>query len=132
LIVFDASSVVGAALKQVSIPFRALSKARHDDRLAMSGAVEKEIRDVLHRPKFASTFVPTWLAEIEMWMFTDSDWFDPKIRVFDCRDPKDNKYLELALAANASALVSSDMDLLSLHPWRGIPILRPVEYLRQP
>ena len=131
MIVFDASSVVGAALKRDSTPFRALDKVRHRSRLAMSDAVANEIRDVLRRPKFVSMLDPDWLTEVEAWMFTDADWFEAKTQVFDCRDPKDNKYLELALAATASALISSDMDLLTLHPWRGIPIRRPADYLLQ-
>ena len=45
------------------------------------------------------------------------------------RDPKDNKYLELALAAGAETIVSSDEDLLVLHPWRSVRILRPADYL---
>ena len=50
-------------------------------------------------------------------------------RVNDCRDPKDNKFLELALSAKASAIVSSDSDLLVLHPYRGIPIVTPAHFL---
>jgi predicted nucleic acid-binding protein len=50
------------------------------------------------------------------------------VRVTDCRDPKDDKYLELALAAGAEIIVSSDDDLLVLHPWRGARILRPADY----
>ena len=38
-------------------------------------------------------------------------------------------YLELALAAGADIIVSSDDDLLVLHPWRGVRILRPADYL---
>ena len=56
--------------------------------------------------------------------------FEPRDQVTDCRDPKDNKYLELALAAGAHFIVSSDDDLLVLDPWRGIRILRPVDYVR--
>jgi uncharacterized protein len=56
-------------------------------------------------------------------------WFEPSERVTDCRDPKDDKYLELALAAGAEIIVSSDDDLLVLHPWRGVHILRPADYL---
>jgi len=55
--------------------------------------------------------------------------FDPGVPVTDCHDAKDNKYLELALAAGASIIVSSDDDLLVLHPWRGVRILQPAEYL---
>lgn len=56
-------------------------------------------------------------------------WFEPRQHVKDCRDAKDDKYLELALAADASTIVSSDDDLLVMHPWRGIRIVRPAEYL---
>ena len=56
--------------------------------------------------------------------------FEPRVRVSDGRDAKDNKYLELALAATASIIVASDQDLLVLDPWRGIRILRPMQYLR--
>jgi len=35
-------------------------------------------------------------------------WFDPVVRVTDCRDAKDNKYLELALVAGAETIVSGD------------------------
>jgi hypothetical protein len=41
----------------------------------------------------------------------------------------DNKYLELALAAQAATIVSSDQVLLVLQPWRGSLIQRPAEYL---
>jgi predicted nucleic acid-binding protein len=33
------------------------------------------------------------------------------------------------LAAEADVLVSSDKDLLVLHPWRGIRIVTPAEFL---
>jgi uncharacterized protein len=56
-------------------------------------------------------------------------WFAPPEAVTDCRDATDKKYLELVLSARAITLVSSDQDLLVLHPWRGIPILRRAEYL---
>jgi predicted nucleic acid-binding protein len=48
-----------------------------------------------------------------------------------CRDPKDNQFLALALVAEANLLISSDEDLLVLHPWRGIPIVTPALFLAQ-
>ncbi len=47
-----------------------------------------------------------------------------------CRDPDDDKFLELAVSGNADYLVSGDNDLLALHPFRAIPILRPAEFLK--
>jgi uncharacterized protein len=129
LIVFDASSIIGAALNPTGIPRQALARVRRDDRLAMSPAVADEIRAVRRRPKFAPILTPRRIAETEALLFTEAEWFEPLILVADCRDPTDNKYLELVLAAGATVLVSSDSDLQSLDPWRGKRILRPADYL---
>jgi hypothetical protein len=51
-VVFDASSIVGAALKEASIPEQALLLARAYDTICLSEVVEAEIRGVLRRPKF--------------------------------------------------------------------------------
>ena len=53
MIVFDASTIVSAALKEGSTPERALLLAEEIDVLALSAAVDREISEVLNRPKFA-------------------------------------------------------------------------------
>lgn len=45
------------------------------------------------------------------------------------RDPKDDKFLSLAVAGNAECIVSGDKDLLILNPFRGIAILPPATFL---
>jgi predicted nucleic acid-binding protein len=49
--------------------------------------------------------------------------------ITDCRDAKDNKFLELAVSGKADCVVSGDSDLLVLNPFRGISILTPREFL---
>ena len=46
-----------------------------------------------------------------------------------CRDPRDDKFLEVAVHGRADAIVTGDSDLLVLNPFRGIAILTPREYL---
>ena len=46
-----------------------------------------------------------------------------------CRDPMDAPFLALTLVAEANIVVSSDEDLLVLHPWRGVAIVTPAEFL---
>jgi putative PIN family toxin of toxin-antitoxin system len=46
-------------------------------------------------------------------------------RIAACRDPKDDKFLELAVNGHADLIVSGDADLLALNPFRGIPIITP-------
>lgn len=48
-----------------------------------------------------------------------------------CRDLKDAKFLALALACEAMALITSDADLLVLHPWQGAPVLMPLAFLQK-
>ncbi len=58
-------------------------------------------------------------------------WLSRSERVTDCRDAKDNQYLELALASGASIIIGGDADLLVPHPWRGVGILSPAAYLTE-
>lgn len=51
------------------------------------------------------------------------------VEITDCRDPKDNKFLALAVSGEADCIISGDDDLKVLHPFRGIPILSPREFL---
>ena len=46
-----------------------------------------------------------------------------------CRDPKDDKFLELAVNGGAQLIVTEDKYLLSVHPFREIPIITPAQYL---
>ncbi|WP_420463292.1 putative toxin-antitoxin system toxin component, PIN family [Candidatus Palauibacter sp.] len=49
-----------------------------------------------------------------------------------CRDPKDDLILELAVNGDASCIVTGDADLLALHPFSGVQIVTPSEYLQSP
>lgn len=49
--------------------------------------------------------------------------------IAECRDPKDNKFLELAACGGADRIISGDEDLLVLNPFRGIPVLTPKDFL---
>jgi predicted nucleic acid-binding protein len=53
---------------------------------------------------------------------------DPPVQVGDCPDREDNRILDLALEVGALLIVSDDVDLTSMSPWRGTPILRPREF----
>lgn len=45
-----------------------------------------------------------------------------------CRDPDDDHVLAVALLAGADAIVTGDKDLLVLHPFRGVAIVRPRDF----
>jgi len=131
IVVLDASTFISAALKSDSIPERALMRAtRRPERLLLSQAVEDEFREALFRPKFDRYVSVAHRARILDLVVMAAERIEPTEPVRECRDPKDDKYLALAVAGGADVIVSSDArHLLAMHPWRGIPILAPRDYL---
>ena len=96
---------------------------------ALSRAVWDEVAAVVNRPRLARFVRAELRDELLDALRRAAMWFEPAETVLDCRDAKDNKYLELALASGSATIVSSDDDLLVFHPWRSVRILRPAEYL---
>jgi putative PIN family toxin of toxin-antitoxin system len=52
-----------------------------------------------------------------------------EVRIAVCRDPKDDKFLELAVSGQATHIVTGDTDLLALNPYQGIEILSPHRFM---
>jgi len=83
----------------------------------------------LARAKFDRYATPSQRNEFLDGFIQHAHRFDVAIPVNDRTDPKDNKFLALAAAAEAELIVASDPHLTSLHPWRGIPIVPPAAFL---
>jgi putative PIN family toxin of toxin-antitoxin system len=120
---------VSAALSPKGAPRRALAAARATGVIALSESVFQETAEVLSRPKFARDLSDDRRQEILELLTAAALWIEPAEKVEDCRDAKDNRYLELALAAGATVIVSGDADLLVLDPWRGVRLLSPAQFL---
>ncbi len=90
-----------------------------------------ELLGVFARPRLARFLLPDLREEVLALIDRFGVFFAPVDRVTDCRDAKDNIYLELALAAGAATIISGDADLLVLDPWRGVRILKPAAYLAE-
>ena len=134
IIVIDASTFVSAALKANSVPEQALLRAvGPPNRLVLSQPVEDEYREVIFRPKFDRFVSVERRQRILDIVLVAAERIEPTETVRECHDPKDDKYLALAAAGNADVIVSSDVrHLLSMHPWRGIAILSPLDFLALP
>jgi predicted nucleic acid-binding protein len=65
----------------------------------------------------------------ELAEHSGGDVVDPPATVGDCADFEDNRVLDLVVEVGALFLVSDDVDLTSMSPWRGTPILRPREFV---
>ena len=90
-----------------------------------------EIIDVLgrHRMRVKYHIQPEDVSALIHLIRLRGELVIPDQKVGACRDPKDDKFLEAALAGGADCIVSGDADLLALGSFEGIPILRPAEFI---
>lgn len=127
--VFDANVFISAMLMEDSIPGQAFAAACETGQLLLSISIINELDDVLRRPRLEK-----YLHEKERIHFLTSVVHEAHVietseTITACKDPKDNKYLELALSGQAACIITGDKDLLDLNPYQGIPILTPRQFL---
>ena len=82
-----------------------------------------ELNEVLRRPRFDRYLREEERLEFQASVVRESDLVEVTSVVSVCRDPKGDEFLELTL--------SGDYDLLSLHPFRGIAILSPQDFVTE-
>jgi uncharacterized protein len=127
--VIDTSVAVSAVLLPRSVPRQALNLAASRGRLLVSAATVAELDEVLRRPKFNRYLREEERLEFLAALVREAEVVEVTAVVTDCRDPKDNKFLELAVSGGASHIISGDTDLLVLHPFRGIAIVTPQAFI---
>lgn len=132
--VFDTSTLISAVLRPLSVPRQAFISALGSHTLFVSPETLDELEGVLRRPKFDVYASPAERSaffaryEQETTRLTP-DAGSEQAAEGACRDPKDCKFLSLAMACDAGILVSSDDDLLSLKTWHGTQIVSATAFL---
>ncbi len=129
LFVLDTNIIVSAVLIKESRARQALDKAQGTGIVLILTPVLSELEEVLARPKFDK-----YVTRVERKLFLAGfvktvKFVEVGEKIEACRDPKDDKYLELAVSGNATCIVSGDADLLILNPFRDIPIMMVQEFL---
>ncbi|NUM49290.1 MAG: putative toxin-antitoxin system toxin component, PIN family [Anaerolineales bacterium] len=91
--------------------------------------MRKSTDDVLGREKFNKYVSEEERLEFLSGLLQEVELIEISEPVSECRDPKDDKFLELAVNGKAECIISGDGDLLSLHPFREITIVTPRDFL---
>ena len=130
-VVVDTNMVVSGLLFPRSHLNRALLRAQSQELLA-SGATKQEFLAALSKSRFDR------YVELEIRLELAAEYIRACITIpvhsviQACGDPKDDKFLELAIDGRADLILTGDLDLLALNPFRGIEILTPIQYLELP
>lgn len=123
-VVMDTSALVSAFLWPDSLPGRALDKAARDGLMLVSSSTLAELQEVLERDKFDKYVSLEERRSLFESFRTVGIQVSIQEAVTACRDPKDDKFLEVAVNGNATVVVTGDKDLLELHPFRGVAIVK--------
>ncbi|MCC5639688.1 putative toxin-antitoxin system toxin component, PIN family [Nostoc sp. CHAB 5844] len=125
----DTSVIVSAILLPRSVPRQAFDLAFIQGKVLVSETTLNELDTVLRRPRFDRYVSQEKRLQFLAKFVQDSMLIEVNEIVSDCRDSKDNKFLELAVSGEASCIISGDNDLLSLHPFRDISIITPQAFV---
>ena len=128
-LVFDCNVLISAALVETGTAAKALDAAYAKHKLLLSEPTFDELVTRLARPKFRR-----YLGDASRIIFLEAlsgaaQWIEIDGRAQGCRDADDDKYLETAVGGSADAIVTGDRDLLDMHPFEGISILSPADWL---
>jgi len=128
--VFDTNVLVSALLLPDSKPRHALDMAVREGKILLSFAVLAELYEVLSRKRFRRYVDEEDIRSFVAALTREAQWVDVEAEIRACHDPKDDKFLELAVSGRATHLVTGDSDLLALSPFQCVEIVPPHRFLQ--
>jgi putative PIN family toxin of toxin-antitoxin system len=130
-VVVDTNVLLSRLLVPGSVPAQAVRRAVDQGQILASEATLEELADVLSRPKFDRYLTVSERQQFLRLFMRIAQWVPILHPVQACRDPRDDKFLALAVNGEAGVIITADQDLLVLDPFRDVRILEPAAYLAQ-
>lgn len=129
--VLDTNVLVSRLLAEHSAPGKVARHAADTGVLLVSDATLDVLVDVLACPKFDPYVTLEERQGFIERLLRIAERITILRQVRACRDPSDDKFLEVAVNGEADMIVTGDRDLLALHPFMGVRILTPADFLAQ-
>ena len=128
-VVIDTNVLISAALSPNGTPAKIVRYFVAHGKLVFSEETYEELYSRLWRPKFDRYLSREMRKSLLLDFSNIADWVVIKGKINVSRDKDDNKFLDVAITANALMIVSGDSDLTDLKRIEGIPILTPAQCL---
>jgi putative PIN family toxin of toxin-antitoxin system len=128
-LVIDTNVFISGLIWPSSVPGRALDEAVARSTLLANLATFEELVTTLLADKFDS-YMSRSTREAALDRLMPILEFVETIQIVRaCRDSRDDKFLEAAVNGRADVIITGDKDLLVLHPFAGVSIMTPADYL---
>jgi uncharacterized protein len=131
-LVADTNSLLSHMLIRNSVADRAVVPAIARERVLLSEATFAELAGIFIRPKFDRYLPIEQRRQLLAALGSAAEWIRIAQPIRACRDPRDDKFLEVAADGEADAILTRNAGLLALDPFRGIAILTPADWLHRP
>jgi uncharacterized protein len=124
-VILDTNVLLSRLLLPDSITARAVRRLLDRAQPIVSEETLRELAETLSRSKF-----DPYVSRSDRQRFFElfarvAEWVPVTTTIRRCRDPKDDKFLELAVDGNVDWIVTGDKDLLELSPFQSTSILTP-------
>ena len=124
-LVLDTNVLISAILSPNSISAKILNWGEDNGVILYSAATLNEVLFVLGRSKFSKYIDDNDIDGLSIRIKTVWLFVEILNQVQLCRDPKDDKFIDLALNGEASHLITGDNDLLILNPIENTSVTNP-------
>jgi putative PIN family toxin of toxin-antitoxin system len=131
-VILDTNILISRLLIPRSVAGRAVSRLVQHTQPLVSEAALSELAETLARDKFNPYVSLEDRQEFFRLFARVAEWVPVTTTVRVCRDPKDDKFLELAVDGQATLIVTGDKDLLALSPFRAVAMVTPAAVLAMP
>ena len=115
--VVDTHLLISRLLTPGGVVAQAVDRATERGILLVSDNTLQELTEVLERPRFLAL-----LSGVARRVHITQQFQA-------CRDPKDDKFLDVAFSGQAKAILTGDQDLLVLQTFQDLAILTPALFL---
>jgi uncharacterized protein len=128
-VILDTNVLLSRLLIPDSVSARVVRRFLDRAQPIVSEETLRELAETLARPKF-----DPYVSRPDRQRFFElfarvAEWVPITTTIRRCRDPKDDKFLELAVDGNADWIITGDKDLLELSPFELTSILTPAAAL---
>src|SRR5438046_753889 len=118
-VVLDTNVLISAVLSPLGKPFACLDWVLDNATLIVSRELLEELETRLARPKFSKYVDDSRRRAFVADLSLSAVQVELSGAVTVCRDPEDDKLLEITIVGRADCLVTGDQDLLTLDPFQG-------------
>lgn len=130
--VLDTNVLISRLLVPRGVAGQAVDHALARGILLVSEATLDELVEVLNRPKFDPYVSREDRRQFVQLLGGVARLVAIPRQLHACRDPRDDKFLDVAVTGGATAIVTGDRALLVLDPFHDVRIISPADLLRWP